>query len=171
MHPKKLVLGPRRSGTWRSGQGGGNWDARVLQGSGRSKRNQHLVIYKICFKCTGCSICSCTWIGFAWILRVPLYVCAKWEFGISGWATGQDGGTLRSKSTKPRCISRWDTLYVNVTKTNFFLKAWTGSSTYSSPTSYGAWSRETGRQFHRKHFGLSFGLKTAWDSILILWHV
>ena len=33
------------------------------------------------------------------------------EFGRSGWAVGQDGGTPKSKSTEPRFATRWATLY------------------------------------------------------------
>ena len=47
-------------------------------------------------------------------------LCLGWgEFGRSGLAAGQNGGTLKSKSTKPRSMPRWDTLY-NFSYSGFF---------------------------------------------------
>ena len=49
-------------------------------------------------------------------LNLIVLMCAQlrlrwWEFGRSGLAAGQIGGALKSKSTKPRSMTRWDTLY------------------------------------------------------------
>ena len=55
-----------------------------------------------------------TWALMTWISGVPLSarLCLNgWEFGRSGWATGQYGGTQISKSTQPRSQLTWDTLY------------------------------------------------------------
>ena len=56
-------------------------------------------------------------VWLTWILVVPLsaQLCLGWwEFGRSGLADEQRGGTLKSKSTKPRSMTRWDTLYLKV---------------------------------------------------------
>ena len=53
-------------------------------------------------------------VWITWILIVPLsaHLCLGWkEFRRSGLAAEQKGGTLKSKSTKPRSMIRWDTLY------------------------------------------------------------
>ena len=47
-------------------------------------------------------------------LSVPLsaqFCLGGGEFGRSGWAAGQDGGTQKSKSTQPRFQITWDTLW------------------------------------------------------------
>ena len=46
--------------------------------------------------------------------RVPLsaQLClGLWEFGRSGLAAGHNGGTAKSKSTKPSYPTTWATLY------------------------------------------------------------
>ena len=50
-------------------------------------------------------------------LTVPksAHFCLGWcDFGISGWAAGQDGTTSKSKLTQPRSMTTWDTLYCHL---------------------------------------------------------
>ena len=53
-------------------------------------------------------------VWLTWNLIVPLsaQICLGWrELGRHCLAGGQNGGALKSKSTKPRSMTRWDTLY------------------------------------------------------------
>ena len=78
------------------------------------------------------------WVGLTWILGVPLsdqFCMGWWEFGRSGWANGQEGGTPKSKSTQPRYKTRWITLYKKEDKqrrTMIFILSPTGSISWSS---------------------------------------
>ena len=56
--------------------------------------------------------CLDSWVGLTLILAVPpsVWFCLSWfEIGRSGWAAGQDSGTLyRSKSTQPKLTEEMD---------------------------------------------------------------